>query len=85
MKNTIFFLQNSAFPVITVGWNPKPQLPNRWIISLAILQLFFWSIVTISDEIQATQSLAMTNQNERTIGQWVNGFLGILRYMYFKK
>ena len=81
MKNTIFFLQNSAFPVITVGWNPKPQLPNKWIISLAILQLCFWSFVTISDEVQATQPLAMIDQTEKTIGQWVDGFLGILRYL----
>lgn len=67
-----------GFPVIHCGWNPKPQVPTKWVISIALMQLFFWSLLTFADELMAADPLGFVTKSELTTLQWVDACLGLI-------
>ena len=37
--------------MIHFGWNASPKVPSKWVIRIALIQLIFWILMTLSDEL----------------------------------
>ena len=66
--------------MIHVGWNASPKVPSKWVIRIAMCQLMFWILMTLSDEllISNTKSFDWGQKDEKVFLQWSDATLGML-------
>ena len=66
--------------MIHLGWNVSPKVPSKWVIRIALLQLIFWIMMTLSDELLVSdiESFNWGQNEEKVFLNWSDGILGIL-------
>lgn len=66
-------------PVIHLSWNPTPHVPSKWVIRIALLQLTFWLLMTIADELRVSNSdFDWGQKQDKSFLQWTDAVLGVL-------
>ena len=63
--------------MISFGWNLNPKIPNKWIIRIALLQITFWILLTVADEVRMTDPLDLDTDSEKLFLHWTDGILGV--------
>ena len=63
--------------MIHVGWNKSPEIPSKWVTCLGLMQLTFWLLMTLSDELRDVNSELLVGSSSAQ-QQWLDASLGLL-------
>ena len=66
--------------MIHFGWNASPKVPSKWVIRIALTQLIFWILMTLSDELIVANvgSFDWGQKDQKVFLNWSDATLGIL-------